>query len=81
MRPLRAAGGRPATVVGLSMGGMIAQELAIRHPELVSALAEEVCWETDPACASCPIVAECPTGQEATAGATPAARAGRSKPR
>jgi pimeloyl-ACP methyl ester carboxylesterase len=35
---LRAIGARSATIVGLSMGGMIAQELAIRHPEVVERL-------------------------------------------
>ena len=35
---LRATGGAPATVVGMSMGGMIAQELAVRHPGLVDRL-------------------------------------------
>lgn len=35
---LQAAASEPATVVGLSMGGMIAQELAIRHPDLVKRL-------------------------------------------
>ncbi len=35
---IEAVGGEPAVVAGLSMGGMIAQELALRHPALVRAL-------------------------------------------
>ncbi len=35
---LRAHGGGPAAVYGTSMGGRVAQMLALRHPELVSAL-------------------------------------------
>ena len=35
---LRACGGGPASVYGTSMGGRVAQMLALRHPELVSAL-------------------------------------------
>ncbi|MBK6406252.1 MAG: alpha/beta fold hydrolase [Holophagales bacterium] len=36
---LEAAGAGPASVFGISMGGMIAIELALRHPDRVSALA------------------------------------------
>jgi pimeloyl-ACP methyl ester carboxylesterase len=36
---LHAAGIQKAHIIGISMGGMIAQELAIRHPESVSSLA------------------------------------------
>ncbi|MEW6420180.1 MAG: alpha/beta hydrolase [Deinococcota bacterium] len=35
---LRAVDAAPAFVVGLSMGGMVAQQLALRHPELVRGL-------------------------------------------
>ena len=35
---LDAAGGGPAYVFGVSMGGLIAQEVALRHPDRVSAL-------------------------------------------
>src|SRR5688572_30152015 len=43
---LRAAGVERAIVVGLSMGGMAAQALAIAHPEAVEALvlADTTCW-------------------------------------
>lgn len=32
--------------------------------DLLSDLAEDNCWETDPACVSCTLVNYCPTGQE-----------------
>ncbi len=37
-RLIAAAGWRDANVLGISMGGMVAQELALRHPELVRTL-------------------------------------------
>jgi endonuclease-3 len=49
--------------------------------ELISALADEVCWETAPHCSSCPLNSECPTGQEASRGTVGAGRGNRSKPR
>jgi 3-oxoadipate enol-lactonase len=49
---LRAAGVDRAVVVGLSMGGMAAQALAVAHPEAVAALVlcDTTCWylETGP---------------------------------
>jgi endonuclease-3 len=46
--------------------------------DLVSRLAEEVCWEETPSCGTCPLNGECPTSQEL---GTVAARAPRPKPR
>jgi endonuclease III len=56
----------------------------IRGPlfgDLVSALADELCWETDPNCAACPLSGECPTGQEMHREALVAGRGSRPKPR
>jgi len=42
---LRATGdGRPAGVMGISMGGAIAQQLALRHPELVRRMVLTASW-------------------------------------
>jgi endonuclease-3 len=48
--------------------------------DLVGALAEEFCWDDQPACHDCPLSGECQTGQEAAA-LVPAGRGGRPKPR
>lgn len=46
--------------------------------DLISALAEELCHEDEPECGSCPLLHECPTGQEAR---TVSAGRGHRKPR
>jgi endonuclease-3 len=56
----------------------------IRGPlfgELISALAEELCWESDPNCPSCPLSHECPTGQETARETVAVGRGNRPKPR
>jgi endonuclease-3 len=49
--------------------------------DLVSNLAHDYCWEDSPNCSSCPLVAECPTGQESCREAVSSSRASRPKPR
>jgi len=50
--------------------------------DLISNLAGEVCWEEEPHCAGCPLVGDCPTGQEMEAREGVAAGGrGRTKPR
>src|SRR5262249_50306473 len=49
--------------------------------ELVSALANDFCFEADPNCSACPLAQECPTAQEATATEIETARLPRAKPR
>jgi endonuclease-3 len=48
--------------------------------DLISYIADKVCWEDSPNCAACPLAAECPTGKSAreTVGS---ARTARVKPR
>src|SRR5438128_2877687 len=48
--------------------------------DLISAVADDHCWEADPNCPSCPLLNHCPTGQEAKAAAV-AHAGGRHKPR
>ena len=47
-RVTEAVGGRPAHVVGLSVGGMIAQLCALRHPELIRSLSLVATWRRVP---------------------------------
>ncbi|MCS6851896.1 MAG: hypothetical protein NZ700_12095 [Gemmataceae bacterium] len=49
--------------------------------ELLSALADELCVEDEPRCGSCPLCAECPTGQEALRSPAALGRVNRPKPR
>jgi endonuclease-3 len=47
--------------------------------DLLSALAEDFCWDVDPSCPACPLAAACPTGLEAKAAAAPSGRPHKSR--
>jgi endonuclease-3 len=49
--------------------------------ELVSALADEFCWEDEPNCPSCPLSPDCATYQETGRGTVSAGRGATPKPR
>jgi endonuclease-3 len=49
--------------------------------ELLSALADEVCWDGQPNCPACPLVADCPTGQEHATATVTSVRSSRPKSR
>ena len=49
--------------------------------EVISALADEFCWEESPRCASCPLSHECLTAQELSRVAVASDRGGRPKSR
>lgn len=48
--------------------------------DVISSVAKEYCWEDHPSCSSCPLAAECPTGQE-NLRAPASHRSSRTKPR
>jgi len=53
-----------------SLEHLIPKAKGAQFTDLISTLAEaDNCWEDDPACATCPMVGECPTAQDA--GVTP----------
>lgn len=49
--------------------------------EVLSALADEFCHASEPSCSSCPLCADCPTGQDKGCTAVTAERGSRPKPR
>lgn len=49
--------------------------------EVVSALADECCWEDSPSCSSCPLCGDCPVAQESNRHAVTADRGSRLKSR
>jgi endonuclease-3 len=49
--------------------------------EVVSALADELCWEEKPNCPECPLASSCPSRQETGGEALAHGRAGKPKPR
>jgi endonuclease-3 len=72
LRVLRRLGlieGDPGDLEGLraSLEHQIPKARGPLFIDLVSALAEEFCWEKEPSCPACPLAAACPTGQEAKA--------------
>ena len=69
-----------AEAVQSSLEHLIPKSRGPLFSDLVSALADKVCWEDTPNCAGCPLAADCPTGQEVRREMT-ASRASRVKPR
>lgn len=49
--------------------------------DAISVVAEDHCWEDEPRCPGCPLLADCPTGQESRGAEMAAARSTRAKPR
>jgi endonuclease III len=62
-----------------SLEHIIPKAKGAQFTDLISTLAEDNCWEGDPACPTCPMVNECPTAQDA--GVTPVTTKARPKPR
>ena len=63
-----------------SLEHLIPKAKGAQFTDQISIVAEDNCWEEDPACATCPMASECPTAQDA--GVMPvAATKARPKPR
>ncbi len=67
--------------VRASLEHLVPKVKAALFCELISALAEDLCTEDEPACSGCPLAADCPTGQEVAGPAIAGSRGGRPKPR
>jgi endonuclease-3 len=63
-----------------SLEHQVPKSKAALFSDLISYLADKVCWEDSPNCAACPLASECPTGKMARETVS-SARAGRVKPR
>ena len=64
-----------------SLEHLVPKARAPLFTDLISALADDLCTEDEPGCSSCPLVSECPTGQDLIGGAGHAAPRNRPKPR
>jgi endonuclease-3 len=67
-------------VIRASLEHQIPKAKAAFFCDLISYIADKVCWEDSPNCAACPLAAECPTGKSARE-MVGSARASRVKPR
>jgi endonuclease-3 len=63
-----------------SLEHLIPKAKGAQFTDLISNLAQEVCWEEEPQCSLCPLAGECATAQEAGVEAV-AVRSHRPKPR
>lgn len=65
-----------------SLEHLIPKAKGTQFADLISAVAAEYCWESDPNCPACPLARDCPSAQLTTAsGGSLSAKVSRSKPR
>jgi endonuclease-3 len=64
-----------------SLEHLIPKARGPRFSDLISGLADKLCWEENPNCTACPLSSECPTGRSAPRESVSAGRASRVKPR
>jgi endonuclease III len=67
------------TAVRAALEHHIPKARGVLFTDLISALAEDYCWEENPCCASCPLATSCPTGQEQRGNASTASRPHKSR--
>jgi len=60
---------------------LVPKAKGVAFTDAMSNLAEQFCWEDEPQCSGCPLLGDCPTGQEVCGNGMAAARTARAKPR
>jgi endonuclease-3 len=74
-------GQESSEVARASLEHLVPKARGFAFGEAASKVAADFCWEDEPNCPACPLLADCPTGHENTRATVAAGRGSRVKPR